>query len=117
MSASGVGFALVGVLICTPAYAAGGETPSLFGLLVLGVPGAIGFALRSLPAKSLAMIVAVIWVCGLVLAIGSYGAAGVADRSSKFALLMLCLTLPLPAGWLLGRAARKRLSGIGMRHG
>ncbi|UZF91008.1 hypothetical protein [Bosea sp. NBC_00550] len=112
-----VGWALAGMVICTPAHAAGDDMPTLFGVLIVSIPAALGFAFRKLSRKSLAALIAAIWVGGLVLAIGSYGVAGVTDRSSKFALLMSCLTIPLAGGWLVGHAARKRLSGIGMRHG
>ncbi|PZU92765.1 MAG: hypothetical protein DI527_08855 [Chelatococcus sp.] len=113
----GAGCASAGMLICTPAFAAGGEMPSLFAFIVIGAFVVLGAALCAVPVKFMALFMIAVWLGGFVLAINNYGSAGLADRSAKFAMVMLSMTLPIVAGWLLGHAARKRLSGIGTRHG
>ncbi|CAN7457821.1 hypothetical protein LJR090_003738 [Bosea sp. LjRoot90] len=117
LSAHVFGCILVGALTCGPAYAAGGEMPSLFGFLTLGILLVVGFALYAVPPKYTVMLVAALWIGGLALAGTQYGISGTALRATKFGLLMACLTLPIAAGWLLGHVARKRFSQIGTRHG
>lgn len=117
LSAHLFGCIWVGTLTCGPAYAAGGEMPSLSGFLVLGVLLVVGLALYAIPLKYTVLLVVTLWVGGLTLAVAQYGTSGMAFRAVTFGLLMTCLTLPIAAGWLLRHIAKKRFSQIGTRHG
>ncbi|WNJ90826.1 hypothetical protein [Bosea sp. 685] len=112
-----LGWVLLGQLTVSPAYAAGGEMPALVSVIPLAVLFLTGWALSTVAPKRLVLFVAAFWIAALAFMIVEYGVAGAWDRSVKFAVLMLVLTLPFAAGCVLGPVARKRFSGIGTRHG